>query len=382
MKGSANGPDSVSSTNNNVVVYTWMDPDNPKAGGDVKYLHEICRRLVRDGFEVQWIASRFPGSAAAATRDGIKITRIGSIYSVFIAHHFAYRAKEANQEGAAIETVSSIPFFRFKQRAREIILIHHLVPFSQMWQKVGPLAPLAFAFERVVAPAVYRDRSILVPSRSSQQEVKRLGYRNVRLFKSGVDAVEVNLREKEPIVVAPGPVKPWKHHDDIIRAFSECEAPWKLAIFGGYETPELERNLIRIVKEHSLNDRVMLLGRISDVAKENLMRRSSICAIASEKEGWGLVAMEAQAVGCPVIAYDVQGINEAVVNGETGILVEARNQHSLANAMKLVMKNEPMRMKMANDAISRSRSYDWESCYRVFRSMSGNPVLPIPPPTP
>ena len=80
----------------------------------------------------------------------------------------------------------------------------------------------------------------------------------------------------------------------------------------------------------------------------------------SVREGWGLVNIEANSVGTPVVGYDVAGIKDSVVDGVNGLLCKFGEAGSLAsNAIELVedkLKYEGMRRK----AIFLSKQFTWE----------------------
>lgn len=351
-----------------MLTYTWMDPENPRSGGDVRYISEMCSRLVRDGARVAWIASRFPGAPSKSLYHGIEIYRLGSLYSVFFAHLVSRRVRRLRSADFVLETVSSIPFFvRTPRTDRRAIVIQHVIPFSQMWGKVGPIAIVVYLVDRFITPALYRDYLVLVPSQATEREVRAQGYRNVRRMMLGADPISWSESRKEPFVVAPGPIKPWKHHDHIIRAFSKVPEKWRLVIFGSFETPAVEQSLRKLVRDSGQEDRIDLLGHVDDEIRVDLLRRSSICAVASEKEGWGLVAMEAQAAGSPVVGYNVVGLNEAVQSGRTGLLVPFGDWEALGAAMSLLAQDQELRKRLGTEAAQRARERDWESCYLDFR---------------
>jgi glycosyltransferase involved in cell wall biosynthesis len=360
-----------------IVVFTWMDPENPRGGGDVKFLEEMCMRLVRDGSEVTWVASRLPGAPTESIYHGIRLLRVGNLYTVFAAHHVSRRVRERLPGALVLETISSVPYLiRDTDGRRQISIIQHIIPFSQMAGKIGALAPVAYVTERVIAPALYRDRTLLVPSRATESEVRHLGYRNVRRFTLGTDLIGFDPGVKERLVVAPGPVKPWKHHDDIIRAFQRTDPSWKLAIYGSWETPGYARSLRGTIAECGLTERAFLLGRITDAEKVDLLRRASVCMVASEKEGWGLAAMEAQSAGCPVIGYDVLGLNEAVESGRTALLVTPGRWAELGGALDRLIHDDALLRQMAVSSAARSQAFGWESCYRQFRTLLEQPEPP------
>jgi glycosyltransferase involved in cell wall biosynthesis len=273
------------------------------------------------------------------------------------------------RSSATIESISSIPFFIPSRRGSvNVAIIHHVVPFAQMWRKVGPLAIVSYAIDRYVTPALYRNRLILVPSLSTQRDVQNLGYRNVEVITLGAEHVTVEMDRKQDVIVAPGPIKPWKHHGDIIRAFSKVALPWRLVLFGSYESDRFRDDLISLIQAQGLEGRVELRGHVTDEEKRSLLSRSAICAVASEKEGWGLAAMEAQTYGCPVVAYAVPGIKESVVADKTGILVEPGNVEAFSLALLRLTEDEPLRRLMGMASIDHSRQFDWETSYQAIRA--------------
>ena len=95
------------------------------------------------------------------------------------------------------------------------------------------------------------------------------------------------------------------------------------------EGPEKEE-IIKTLEEKKLNGRVKVLGRISD-AKLKLLYNSAYAMvipnqkIGNDPEGFGIVAIEAASCGLPSVANAIDGLNEAIINGKTGWLVEYNN---------------------------------------------------------
>ena len=72
-------------------------------------------------------------------------------------------------------------------------------------------------------------------------------------------------------------------------------------------------------------------------------------ALPSIQEGQGIVLLEAQASAKPVVAFDVGGVNEAVRNGETGLLVKRGSTEKLADAIMKLLSDKALREKMGAD---------------------------------
>ena len=85
------------------------------------------------------------------------------------------------------------------------------------------------------------------------------------------------------------------------------------------------------------------------------MAIADILCLPSYREGFGTVVIEAAAMGLPTVGSDIYGLADAVVNGETGILVPPRDSAALARAMSILLADEKQRVKMGCAARQRSR---------------------------
>ena len=99
--------------------------------------------------------------------------------------------------------------------------------------------------------------------------------------------------------------------------------------------PSLKGSVARL----GLEDRVVLLGRRTDVPE--VMACMDVVVLASEREGIPNVLCEAMAMGKPVIATDVGGVRELVVDEECGLLVEPRNRTQLGSAIRRMLGQRP-----------------------------------------
>jgi len=84
----------------------------------------------------------------------------------------------------------------------------------------------------------------------------------------------------------------------------------------------------------------------------------------SSKEGWGLTVIEANACGTCVIASDVPGLRDSVVDGETGLLYEYGNIEQLAEKIMLLLRDEHLRNRLSRNALEWSRKFRWEDSAR------------------
>lgn len=104
---------------------------------------------------------------------------------------------------------------------------------------------------------------------------------------------------------------------------------------------------------------VVLAGYLSDPADAYSV--ADLLVLPTYREGFGTVILEAAAAGVPAIASNVTGCRDAVVDGETGLLVESRNAQALANAILTLVKDPGLRGDLGNRARARvARSYRQE----------------------
>lgn len=139
-----------------------------------------------------------------------------------------------------------------------------------------------------------------------------------------------------------------------------------------------ERNSLEcLIKEQGLQGIVTLKGRIPHNEVPDALRNMDIFCVTSilDSESFGVSAVEAQAMGIPVVASNVDGFCEVVENGTTGLIVEKESAQQTADAMERLVLDKKMRETMGNSARKRvERLYDWdnnvsllEKCYKEVK---------------
>ena len=170
----------------------------------------------------------------------------------------------------------------------------------------------------------------LTVSQSSKRDLQDLGFSKVKVMPMGLSVQPLSkLREKEKnyTILFIGRLKRHKLPDHAIEAFLIIKKDFpaaKMWIIGdGYMKGQLE-------KLSDGNENITFFGRISNEEKYDLLSRAHVVLVPSIREGWGLVVTESNAMGTPVIAYDVHGLRDSVRQGENGILVREKTPEMLA----------------------------------------------------
>jgi glycosyltransferase involved in cell wall biosynthesis len=142
----------------------------------------------------------------------------------------------------------------------------------------------------------------------------------------------------------------------------------RLSIIGG---GPLEHRLRARIAEEGLGDQVVLHG---EQTRSDALRLASSCRVLvlpSVWEGHPIALVEAMHMGIPVVASDISGSNEIVVEGETGYLVPARNAGAYASALARLLGNAGALEVMKRNASARAREYSPERMLREHVQLYG-----------
>ena len=149
--------------------------------------------------------------------------------------------------------------------------------------------------------------------------------------------------------------------DTLLQAYQMSNTILPLVIAGdGADKAEIEK----FIHKKGLNEKVKLVGWVSGEQKAKLIGQSVAVCVPSREEGWGLVAMEAALAGKPVIATNIGGLTEAVIDKKTGIIIGVDDVHSLNNAVITLTSNEKLRIQLGHHAQIRAKEFTWENSSR------------------
>ena len=125
----------------------------------------------------------------------------------------------------------------------------------------------------------------------------------------------------------------------------------------------LHSQLTKMLASANLTAHFRFLGKVSDDLLPSVYNCADVFVLPSIQEGQGIVLLEAQACGKPVVAFDLGGINEAVHNGVTGLLVPLGNTEALANALLKLLDDESLRVRMGvSGRRFVSDFFTWDTC--------------------
>lgn len=164
-----------------------------------------------------------------------------------------------------------------------------------------------------------------------------------------------NQNSKEKNILFVGRMMKNKGIQVLAQAIPEIlkEFPDTKFYFAGKKFTTMENELLAIeyIQKFTLENKVVFLGEIRNDELVKLYQKSLIFVLPSFYESFGLVALEAMACGCAVVASAVGGLKEIIESEKDGLLVAPGNPYELAEAIKKFLRNENLRNYCVNNAV-------------------------------
>jgi glycosyltransferase involved in cell wall biosynthesis len=163
---------------------------------------------------------------------------------------------------------------------------------------------------------------------------------------------------REPYCVCVAALNRKKAHDTLLRAFARVPEPVRLLLVG--DGP-LRDELTSLVAQLGLEKRVEFVGSQPPNVVAKLLAGAVCAVLASRDEPFGIAAVEAMAVGTPVVATDVGGLRESVTHEESGLVVPVDDEGALAVALTRLTSDAELRQRLGHAAAERAKAhFDWK----------------------
>ena len=187
-------------------------------------------------------------------------------------------------------------------------------------------------------------RLVIAASTALAESARELGASEVCVIPSGVDLpAEVGEEASPPEVLYAGRLSPEKGVLELVAAADGL----KLVVAG----------------DGPLRPRVPgALGFVPQGEMQGLYARAAVVACPSRREGFGVACLEAMAHARPVVATDVGGLRDLVVDGETGLVVPPRRPEALRAALERLLGDEELRRRLGAAGRERAREhFSWQA---------------------
>lgn len=194
-------------------------------------------------------------------------------------------------------------------------------------------------------------------------------------------------------ILFAGRIEPLKGVDTMLRSMALIQERYPeladkccMAIIGGDPWAEdLDQEMARLQQlreDLNIHDVVAFLGAKDQDILPNYYAAAELVIMPSHYESFGMVALEAMAMGTPVIASEVGGLAHLVKHGETGFHVPSRDPDALAKRIYELLTNESCREALGANARRYARAYNWSNIVEqmsvVYRELLEAEMIVVP----
>ena len=355
-----------------VLLLCWRDTGHPQGGGSETYLQRIGALLARSGVEVTLRTARYPGAPRREVVDGVRVSRGGGRYTVYIfaalamvAARFGLGPLRRVRPDVVIDTQNGVPFLaRLVFGRRVAVLVHHC--HREQWPVAGRfVGRLGWFVESRLSPRLHRRNQYVTVSLPSARDLTDLGVDagRIAIVRNGLDTVPPDTldttRSVVPRAVVLSRLVPHKQIEDALDAVARLRPrvpELHLDVVGGGWWQD---RLVERAAQLGITDAVTFHGHVDDAAKHALVQRSWVHILPSRKEGWGLAVIEAAQHSVPTIGYRSSGgLTDSIVDGVTGVLVD--DHHDLVDRLEQLLGDPVLRAELGAKAQARSREFTWQ----------------------
>ena len=348
-----------------IAFLSWRDLANDQAGGSEIFIDRLGVELLGMGHEVAHLCGGPVGERAYPVID------LGGTFAQYAKApiaHWKFRDWDL-----LVDTENGLPYFSPLWRRKPILALVHHVHTDQWTQRFPPaLAAVGRFTEARVMPLAYRRVPFVANSSSTKSALESIGVDpgRIHIVHPGVDppAITGVERSPDPLFVCAGRLVPHKRVDLLLRVWDRVQpvVGGRLVIVG--DGPE------RASLEAMAGTGVEFAGRVDEQEKWRLLGQAWGLVHSAQHEGWGIVITEAALVGTPSIGFDVPGVRDAIVDGQSGLLVDSEEE--LVQRWIELAGDAERRRQLSEGARRHGAEFGWSHVARDFEAVAEGVLHP------
>jgi phosphatidylinositol alpha-mannosyltransferase len=255
-------------------------------------------------------------------------------------------------------------------------VVHH-VAGEEILRRLGPLGPSSLRFENGI---LAKGKYYATPNNATAARIRAVNpSARIEIIPNGFDPPSNPL---PPERFGSGPTISFlgrfdhrmKGLDRLLPAFAILvqRIPSAHLVLAGRSDRAMEAWLSEELRTHPARDRIHVVPNPDESRKYAILDGSDIFCVPSRFEGWCIAAIEAQSRGLPVVATRTDGTTDSVRDGETGVLVENKDEgcpEALAQALESLCVDAPRRHTMGEAAREWASRFTWEAAAKATDSM-------------
>jgi len=219
---------------------------------------------------------------------------------------------------------------------------------------------------------------ICVSNYSKKRILEYVKLENIVVIPNGVNLEHFKAQEgemkKEDIVLSVGAYKRRKGFDVLLKSFAQVKKSIPQArciIVGGNKENEYFKTIHRLSQDLGIEGDIQFLESLSDGELKEMYMKAKVFALTPVSdvynfEGFGLIYLEANAYGIPVVGSLDSGAEDAISDGYNGLLAKARDSEDTAEKIVMLFKDETLREKMSKNAVMWAEKMSWENIIKEY----------------
>lgn len=348
-------------------------------GGAEKRVYELAKRLAQRGHEVHWygIGWWWPENGQKDIElDGIKLHGVCKPIDLYTEDRrsikeailFAFNLfSKLMQENYDIIDCQGFPYFScFSTKIHSLLGKSNLcITWIEVWndywyEYLGKIGIFGKIVEKLTS---YLTKNIIAISEKTKRDLERLGVNNeIEVVPVGINMQyiqEINPSDYKSDVIFAGRLLKNKNVDILIKAIGIIKKEIndiECTIIG--EGPE-RTNLEALAENLDVKENINFMNFLDEHEEMvSYIKSSGIFVLPSTREGFGIVVIEANACGLPVIVvnHEMNAATDLIINNKNGIIADFSENDIAKKIIYLLNKKE----EMYNDCIEMSEKYDWE----------------------
>jgi glycosyltransferase involved in cell wall biosynthesis len=341
---------------------------------------------------VTYVTSSFPGAAREETRDGIKVVRAGGLYTLWLRTFLYYRAHgRGNYDIVVTEGFggSRIPRLVPLYVREPIITAWHQVHrdlFAAQYPKL--LVPALNLLERASA-WIHRDTKVQAYTEDGKAAFSKIGFKPQNVFVVPVSIRSDWLAESDghpviaPNILWVGKLRRYKCPDHVIRVMPEVikHVPTaRLIIAARHDDHSYEKHLKSLASRLGVEENVDFRFDVTEVdaasaqGKRQLFRSARALVLPSSIEGFGIVVLEANSCGVPVIASS--GVPEGAVRDRyNGLRYPYGDLDALTQRIVEILTNDELHSQLSTRSLESVQKYEWAKVSGLYAKVVEDTVI-------
>ncbi|MDD5342079.1 MAG: glycosyltransferase family 4 protein [Patescibacteria group bacterium] len=196
----------------------------------------------------------------------------------------------------------------------------------------------------------------------------------------GVEALRERYRlQDKKVLLTLGRLEERKGQDMVIRALTQLKSSHPEAVYLVVGSGTYESKLRDLAQKYGVSDSVIFTGEVSEAERPNYFKLADIFIMPSRElsnrdvEGFGIVFLEANAFGKPVIGGRSGGVSEAVLDGQTGLLVNPTDENEISQAISRLLADGELRKRLGeNGRLRVQKDFQWSDRAKVIEQITNS----------